>query len=183
MARKSANAPCAPLPPPPPVANHSREHLRCRTFVEDPDPKAQLSIGSLTLIKLKLCFSVFKNMVLGRPRPEAQSRGEGGGAGAEAEEGTNTKGSDAEVRDKVDTFCINNLKIGCYTQENSTIPGICRAMRGACVQVESRRHSRLGLPWVDDRQRVSRWRKPTFRRGLVYRATDVSGEELKMQKG
>lgn len=37
---------------------------RCRTFVQDPAPAAQLNIGAYTLTKLKRCFSVFKAMVL-----------------------------------------------------------------------------------------------------------------------
>lgn len=37
---------------------------RCRTFVEDPTPTAQLNIGAYTLTKLKRCFSVFKAMVV-----------------------------------------------------------------------------------------------------------------------
>ncbi|CAM9192770.1 unnamed protein product, partial [Sphacelaria rigidula] len=116
---------------------------RCRTFVEDPDPKAQLSIGSLTLIKLKLCFSVFKNMVLGRLRPGAQSRGEGGGAGAEAEEGTNTKGSDAEVRDKLvavqDALRQRDSEIAILV--NMLKQGKCHACAAAAASAPERRGS------------------------------------------
>ncbi|CAM9586109.1 unnamed protein product [Scytosiphon promiscuus] len=40
------------------------KNRRCRIFVEDPAPGAQLSIGAYTLTKLKRCFSVFKAMVM-----------------------------------------------------------------------------------------------------------------------
>lgn len=72
---------------------------RCRTFVEDPAPSAQLSIGAFTLTKLKRCFAVFKAMVLdsgqalahsngrsggeGTPHSHGEALGEGGGHGAE----------------------------------------------------------------------------------------------------
>lgn len=50
---------------------------RCVTFVEDPAPNAQLSIGAYTLTKLKRCFSVLKAMVIdGR---QALGGGSGGG--------------------------------------------------------------------------------------------------------
>ncbi|CAN0312331.1 unnamed protein product, partial [Hapterophycus canaliculatus] len=52
---------------------------RCRSFVEDPAPGAQLSIGAFTLTKLKRCFSVFKAMVLDGRQALTSSNGRSGG--------------------------------------------------------------------------------------------------------
>lgn len=55
---------------------------RCRLFVEDPAPEAQLSIGAYTLTKLKRCFSVFKAMVLDG-RLASGGGSDGGGSSGE----------------------------------------------------------------------------------------------------
>lgn len=73
---------------PPPACPSQPAHLEstsCRYFVEDPDAKAQLNIGTFTLVKLKLCFSVFKAIALDRGRSQPQQHGSGGGGGMKGE--------------------------------------------------------------------------------------------------
>ncbi|CAM9389353.1 unnamed protein product [Ectocarpus sp. 8 AP-2014] len=119
---------------------------RCRAFVEDPAPSAQLSIGAYTLTKLKRCFSVFKAMVLDGGRAlstgDAHSQGhdmigEGGPAEAMtklAEGATGELGGqllslrDAlRQRDNEIAILVNMLKQGkchaCAAAPSSATPG------------------------------------------------------------
>lgn len=63
------------------VTSLMKKNDRCRKFVKDPAPTAQLSIGAYTLTKLKRCFSVFKAMVL--DAGQAIDNGSGGGGDSE----------------------------------------------------------------------------------------------------
>ncbi|CBN76877.1 conserved unknown protein [Ectocarpus siliculosus] len=119
---------------------------RCRAFVEDPAPSAQLSIGAYTLTKLKRCFSVFKAMVLDGGRAlstgGAHSQGhdmvgEGGPAGAMTKLGEGSTGElggqllslrDAlRQRDNEIAILVNMLKQGkchaCAAAPSSATPG------------------------------------------------------------
>ena len=53
--------------------------LRCRAFVEDTAPTAQLAIGTYTLTKLKRCFVELKAMVLDSRQALDEGSGTEGG--------------------------------------------------------------------------------------------------------
>lgn len=74
--------PC-PHPLHPPVmafrSSFSAVSVRCRIYVEDPAPGAELKIGAYTLTKLKRCFTVLKEMIisLGKPSSGDQAKAPG----------------------------------------------------------------------------------------------------------
>jgi len=61
------------------LTDEERENLiqKCKEYVDDTDPYAELNVSPLTLVKIKDCFAILKNLVL-----EARRHGGGGVANA-----------------------------------------------------------------------------------------------------
>lgn len=78
------------------LTDEERENLiqRCKEYVDNPDPYAELNVSPLTLVKIKDCFAILKNFVL-----EARQNGPSEGKSANSGEDVSASGAGSDVED------------------------------------------------------------------------------------
>ena len=96
------------------LTDEQRDELQkmCEEYVDDRDVEAMLNIGQMTLVKIRDCNAIFKNLVL---EARESGEGEGGGLGlsdSELEKQVTTLRNSLQQRDNEIAILVNMVKQG-----------------------------------------------------------------------